>query len=153
MDNHQKQFEQLINGLSQTVGLPLSIEDGICALADDNGDIVINMELPETGNRLLLHRELMAIPDSPEIRHGCALQMLALNGLQLQMHGHWLCIDPDGLAIHLMTSHPIETLKVEQLALMADHFLQLGSDLASYLQQEVITVNRSAPRPNQGIQP
>ncbi len=153
MADHQKQFEQLINALSQIMGQPLFVEQGICALADTNGDIVINFELPETGDRLLLHRELIALPNDPETRHGRALQMLALNGLQLQMHGHWLCIDPDGLAIHLMTSHAIETLQLEQLEQMAEQFLQLGSDLANYLQEEAVTLNSPASRPEQGIQP
>lgn len=149
MSEAAQQFTTLIKELSADTGQELTIEDGLCSLENASGEIVINMELPESGEHLLFHRELAPMPASPELRSGRALQLLALNSLQVQMGGHWLCTDPDGVAIHLMTSRPLGRLGVEELKQAALNFIDLGNELAVSLREEETELINEAFTQNQ----
>ncbi|WP_281646788.1 CesT family type III secretion system chaperone [Parendozoicomonas sp. Alg238-R29] len=153
MPSHQELFEDLIAALSSSIGQELPIEDGICAIENQIGEVVINIELPESSEQLLLHRMLAPVPAQPDVREARALQLLSLNSHQMQMSGHWFCIDPDGQAIHLMTSRPIKDLEVGEFEKMAENFIAMGSDLSEILQGEEIELINSDAIPNEGIAP
>ena len=153
MSSPQEHFEELIAALSVSMGQTLSIEDGICSIENQTGEIVINIELPDSNEQLLLHRMLIPVPSQSDVREARALQLLSLNSHQMQMGGHWFCIDPEGQAIHLMTSRPINGLEAGELEKMAENFINLGVDLAETLHEEEIDWVGSAAIPNEGIAP
>ena len=153
MSSPQKHFEELIAALSASMGQTLSVEDGICAIENESGEIVINVELPDSNEHVLLHRMLVPVPAQSDIREARALQLLSLNSHQMQMGGHWFCIDPEGQAVHLMTSRPIDGLEAGALEEMAENFINLGIDLAETLKDEEVEWVGAVAIPNEGIAP
>ncbi|MRI31695.1 hypothetical protein EOPP23_01630 [Endozoicomonas sp. OPT23] len=151
MASAEKQFEALIASLSIKVGKTLPLEDGLCSLENQAGETVINIELAESGERLLLHRLLLPMPTDPDLRNGRAMQLLALNSHQSQLSGHWFCTDPEGLGVHLMASYPIANLAEDEFEQVTERFIELGADLAENLQAEEIEY--SAEELKQGIRP
>lgn len=153
MSSPQEHFEELIAALSTSMGQTLPVEDGICSIANEAGEIVINIELPDSNEHVLLHRMLVPVPAQSDIREARALQLLSLNSHQMQMGGHWFCIDPEGQAVHLMTSCPIEGLEPGELEEMAENFIDLGVGLAETLNEEEVEWVGAVTIPNEGIVP
>ena len=153
MSSPQEQFEELISALSKRVGMTLPIENGMCSLENDLGETVINVELPDSGDQVLLHRMLLPVPSDTGTREARAMQLLSLNSHQMQMAGHWFCVDSDGQAVHLMTSRPLDGFGIDEFEKWAETFIDLGVDLAETLKEEEIELTSSESIPSQVVMP
>ena len=79
--------DQLLRALGKTLNTELTLENGVCALFDENREVAI-IEIPTAGDVAVLHCKLALRPDP-----GSYERLLRLNFDIGAMHGCWLALD------------------------------------------------------------
>lgn len=125
-----------MKNFGEHIGHDLTTEDNICALADENDETAVIIELPENSDLLLLHRMLTPMPTDPELQAARAMQLLSLNGAPDKLKGAWFYTDQDGMGLHLMTSHPVGSLTHETFKNLVLGYIELANTLTRELKEE-----------------
>ncbi|WP_257254372.1 type III secretion system chaperone [Endozoicomonas sp. SESOKO3] len=136
MINPSEQFKEFLKDFGEYIGHDLNTDDNICTLVDENNDIAVIMEVPENSDLLLLYRMLTTMPTDPELQAARAMQLLSLNGAPDKLKGAWFYTDPDGMGLHLMTSHPVGTLSHETFKNLVFGYIELANTLSRELAEE-----------------
>ncbi|WOG29714.1 type III secretion system chaperone [Endozoicomonas sp. 8E] len=131
-----EQFKEFLKNFGEHIGHDLTTEDNICALADENDETAVIIELPENSDLLLLHRMLTPMPTDPELQAARAMQLLSLNGAPDKLKGAWFYTDQDGMGLHLMTSHPVGSLTHETFKNLVLGYIELANTLTRELKEE-----------------
>lgn len=152
MADPQEQFEQLIQHLSDISGHDFPITDNACTLVNENNETAAVIELPENSDLLLLHTMIARLPSDPEVLHGRALQLLALNSNPDKLHGAWFSIDEEGYGIHLITSSPVDNLTTGIFENLLFNYIQLAEKLKQELAEEELELASPPPSPASGLQ-
>ncbi|WP_252176348.1 CesT family type III secretion system chaperone [Endozoicomonas sp. 4G] len=136
MTDPDEQFTAFLKDFGEHIGHDLTAEDNICALVDENNEIAVIIELPENSDLLLLYRMLAPMPTDPELQAARAMQLLSLNGAPDKLKGAWFYTDPDGMGLHLMTSHPIGSLTHETFKNLVLGYIEHANTLSQELLEE-----------------
>jgi len=80
--------QHLLTALAVHAGSPLTLNDGLCALVDEHGKELANIEVPSPGDVVFVHA---LIADHPHKRDH--QQILQLNFKPDQLGGCWLALD------------------------------------------------------------
>ncbi|NBB11895.1 type III secretion system chaperone [Pseudomonas sp. SLFW] len=93
----------LIDALAKQMGITLTLENGVCALFDQQREVVI-IEIPTAGDVAILHCRLALRPD-PALHE----KLLRLNFDSSAMSGCWLALD-DRNQVRLCAELPLDGL-------------------------------------------
>ncbi len=97
--------DRLLAALAIQVGSPLMFKDGLCALADDQGRELANIEVPAPGDVAFVHARL----DLGQTRRGLHEHLLRLNFKPEQLGGCWLALDAQD-TVRLCTQQDLSVL-------------------------------------------
>ncbi|PBP97829.1 hypothetical protein CCL07_18955 [Pseudomonas congelans] len=81
--------DRLLAALAAQAGSPLAFENGLCALADEQGQELANIEVPAPGDVAFVHARI----DLDQAGPGVHERLLQLNFKPEQMGGCWLALD------------------------------------------------------------
>ena len=93
----------LIDALAKQLGTALQLENGVCALFDQDREVVV-IEIPPAGDVAILHCKLPLRPD-PALYE----RLLRLNFDTAAMSGCWLALDERG-EVRLCAELPLNSL-------------------------------------------
>jgi hypothetical protein len=91
MTPYQCKADQLLQHFGQTLGTPLRLKDGVCALFDAQGTELAVVEVPVHSDSVILHCNLL--PLGHDLPSQALRQLLRLNFEIGAMQGSWLAID------------------------------------------------------------
>jgi hypothetical protein len=95
--------EACVQALGKKMGIPLQLDNGVCALFDEGREVVI-IEIPTAGDVAILHCQMPLRPDP-----GMYERLLRLNFDSGAMSGCWLALD-EQRSVRLCTQLPIKAL-------------------------------------------
>jgi hypothetical protein len=81
--------DRLLAALASHAGGPLAFRNGLCALADEQGQELANIEVPAPGDVAFVHARI----DLDMSRRGSHERLLQLNFKPEQLGGCWLALD------------------------------------------------------------
>ncbi len=97
--------QRLLAALATQAGSPLVFKDGLCALADEQGQELANIEVPAPGDVVFVHARL----DLDLTARGIHQRLLQLNFKPDQLGGCWLALDAQD-SVRLCTQHDLGLL-------------------------------------------
>jgi hypothetical protein len=129
-----------IQALGKQLGSALQLENGVCALFDEDREVVI-IEIPAAGDVAILHCKLMLRPD-PSLYE----RLMRLNFDSGAMSGCWLALD-EQQAVRLCTQLPFRALDERTFVDWVQGFVLQTRDVSGLLQP------RAAPQAKAPAQP
>ncbi|MCD5981048.1 AvrF1 [Pseudomonas savastanoi pv. glycinea] len=81
--------DRLLAALAAQAGSELVFKDGLCALADEQGQELANIEVPAPGDVAFVHARI----DLDQTQRGIHERLLQLNFKPDQLGGCWLALD------------------------------------------------------------
>jgi hypothetical protein len=81
--------DRLLAALAIQAGSALTFKDGLCALADEQGQELANIEVPAPGDVAFVHARI----DLDQTQRGMHERLLQLNFKPEQLGGCWLALD------------------------------------------------------------
>ncbi|WCG81388.1 type III secretion system chaperone [Pectobacterium sp. A5351] len=103
----QQHITRLLRHYGSLSRTPLSLQDGICALRESDGQEAVVLEVPASSSVLLLHSDVMRFQG--EVSTAVYQLMLMLNFEMAAMKGCWLALDENS-TLRLCTQHSAESL-------------------------------------------
>lgn len=120
--------KQLLATLSQHLNVELQLENGICALFNNQDQEVCVIELLPQSSSAVLHCAITT--DLPARDH--YEQLLKLNFQPDRLHGCWLALDA-GDGLRLCTQYPVEFLTGHRFCQWVTGFIQQVADTRQIL--------------------
>ncbi|WP_436892689.1 type III secretion system chaperone [Siccibacter turicensis] len=127
----QKQIQQLLRGLNRPGTPPVTLDNGVCALVDDQGQEALVLEAPAESDALLLHCRLFDIAPWQETLSAWRL-MMTLNFEMDAMRGCWLALDEDN-QIRLCHQQGIDALNHTTFIPLVEAFMQQAREARELL--------------------
>ncbi|MCA8998676.1 MAG: CesT family type III secretion system chaperone [Planctomycetaceae bacterium] len=115
-------MRDILAQVSQNLGTKLQLDDkGVCSMVDGKGT-EFALEIPESGEWVLLHAEVTDVPE--EDREEFLERVLVLSAYGQQTHGCTLGLDMDTDSIVISQSRPVE-MQIDGTGLvnLIGHFL------------------------------
>ena len=122
MINSQDKVNRLLAGLDSLVGDTFKLENGVCALCDNDGREAIVIESPDNGEMLILHSEVTNI--AGEKNASFYKSVLEKNFSVGEMKGCWLAVDND--TVRLCTQRTISDMDENRFRNLVSGFINLG---------------------------
>jgi hypothetical protein len=116
----------LIDALGKQLGTPLKLENGVCALFDQEREVAI-IEIPPSGDVAILHCRLALRPDP-----GLYERLLRLNFDTGAMSGCWLALDEHS-HVRLCSELPLEGLSEAGFVHWVQGFVQQTHEIPTLL--------------------
>jgi hypothetical protein len=116
----------LIKALAKQLGTALHLENGVCALFDNDREVVV-IEMPTAGDVVILHCKLLLRPDP-----GLYERMLRLNFDTGAMSGCWLALD-ENAQVRLCAELPLDTLGEMAFVHWVQGFVRQTQDIPGLL--------------------
>lgn len=107
MTASQQHITRLLRHYGAHSRTQLSLQDGICALREPDGQEAVVLEVPANSSELLLHSEVLRLQE--EVSAAVYQLMLMLNFEMAAMKGCWLALDENS-TLRLCTQHTAESL-------------------------------------------
>ncbi|MFB6324882.1 type III secretion system chaperone [Pantoea deleyi] len=90
----QQHLQQLLDDFGRRQGISLTIDNGVCAMQDEQGQEAVILELPAGSDTLLLHCQLFASALLTDQLTTWRL-LMKLNFEMQAMRGCWLALDEE----------------------------------------------------------
>ncbi|MFK3795963.1 MULTISPECIES: type III secretion system chaperone [unclassified Pseudomonas] len=116
----------LLDALGKQLGTALRLENGVCALFDQEREVAI-IEIPPSGDVAILHCKLALRPDP-----GLHARLLRLNFDTGAMSGCWLALD-ERSDVRLCAELPLETLSEVSFVHWVQGFVKQTHDIPRLL--------------------
>ncbi|MBA5203582.1 CesT family type III secretion system chaperone [Pectobacterium aroidearum] len=103
----QQHITRLLRHYGSLSRTQLSLQDGICALRESDGQEAVVLEVPASSSVLLLHSDVMRFQG--DVSTAVYQLMLMINFEMAAMKGCWLALDENS-TLRLCTQHTAESL-------------------------------------------
>ncbi|MEH0833709.1 type III secretion system chaperone [Pectobacterium cacticida] len=103
----QQHITRLLRHYGSLSRSQLSLQDGICALRESDGQEAVVLEVPASSSVLLLHSDVIRFQG--DVSAAVYQLMLMLNFEMAAMKGCWLALDENS-TLRLCTQHTAESL-------------------------------------------
>lgn len=131
MTPDQTRIQQLLSGFAPRTGATLTLDNGVCALYDEQGQEALVLEMPPQGDALLLHCQLLDMRRY-ETEPAAWRLMMTLNFEMNAMRGCWLALDEDN-QIRLCHQQPVSALSEVTFAPLLEAFIQQAREARDLL--------------------
>lgn len=133
----QRQVQRLLDEFGRRQGISLSIDQGVCALQDEQGQEALILELPPGSNTLLMHCQLFGAAMLAEQLTTWRL-LMKLNFEMHAMRGCWLALD-DEEQVRLCYQQALEGLTPASFSALMLAFIQQAREARALLPEIVAT--------------
>ncbi|MEQ9904781.1 CesT family type III secretion system chaperone [Pectobacterium aroidearum] len=103
----QQHITRLLRHYGSLSRTQLSLQDGICALRESDGQEAVVLEVPSSSSVLLLHSDVMRFQG--DVSTAVYQLILMINFEMAAMKGCWLALDENS-TLRLCTQHTAESL-------------------------------------------
>lgn len=127
MANSKPTIQRYIAHLANQLGTPLTWQNGVCALYDNEHLQAAVIELPEHSDNVIFHCRLGALQPGPEHPQ----RLLAMNFDSASLRGCWLALDKGD--VRLCTQRELSRLDEESFASLVAGFVVQARETRSGL--------------------
>lgn len=127
----QQKLQHLLDGFGSRQGVSLTLDNGVCALHDPQGQEAAVLELPAGSDTLLLHCALFAADNYAEQPAAWRL-MMKVNFEMNAMRGSWLALDEDE-QVRLCYQQPLDGMTAASFTPLMLAFMQQAREARALL--------------------
>ncbi|WP_312117826.1 type III secretion system chaperone [Kosakonia cowanii] len=135
MMTQQRQLQGLLDDFGRRQGISLTLDNGVCALQDEQGQEAVVLELPPGSDTLLLHCQLFAATQLAEQLTTWRL-LMKLNFEMHAMRGCWLALDEEE-QVRLCYQQPLADLTPATFSALMLAFMQQAREARALLPEIV----------------
>lgn len=131
----QQRVQRLLDDFGRRQGISLSLDEGVCALQDAQGQEAVVLELPAGSDSLLLHCQLFA-PGIQAEQLATWRLLMKLNFEMNAMRGCWLALDEEE-QVRLCYQQSLEGLTPATFTALLLAFMQQAREARALLPEMV----------------
>jgi len=132
---YQQELQRLLNDFGRRQGISLTIDNGVCAMQDEQGQEAVVLELPAGSDTLLLHCQLFSSTLLTEQLATWRL-LMKLNFDMHAMRGCWLALDEEE-QMRLCYQQPLTSLTPATFSALMLAFIQQAGEMRRLLPEIV----------------
>lgn len=117
MANSRPDIQRFIAHLGAQLGVPLNLQDGVCALNDSAQQQAVVIEVPDHSDGVILHCRLGGLRPGPNNMQ----RLLCMNFDVANLHGCWLALDQQD--VRLCTQHALAQLDEQRFCDLVQGFI------------------------------
>lgn len=118
MTHAQRNVQLYLAGLSERLGIALTLNNGVCALYDNDRRQAAIIEVPDHSDNVIIHARLGLLRNSPQnLQH-----LLNINFDVSKLRGCWLSLDQQNVC--LCTQRELSTLDEKQFCDLVTGFTE-----------------------------
>ncbi|MBA5235561.1 MULTISPECIES: type III secretion system chaperone [Pectobacterium] len=122
----QQHITRLLRHYGSLSRTQLSLQDGICALRESDGQEAVVLEVPTSSSVLLLHSDVMRFQG--DVSTAVYQLMLMINFEMAAMKGCWLALDENS-TLRLCTQHTAESLDEPGFTALLPAFISQAKEI------------------------
>lgn len=131
----QQHLQRLLDDFGRRQGISLTIDNGVCAMQDEQGQEAVILELPAGSDTLLLHCQLFASALLTDQLTTWRL-LMKLNFEMQAMRGCWLALDEEE-QVRLCYQQPLAALTPATFSALMLAFMQQAREARALLPEIV----------------
>ncbi len=124
-------IQKLLTRYGADFNTKLQLENGVCALQDENGEELAVLELTPSGEELILH--CLILPADPAWQtQAVLLTLLTMNFEIGAIDGYWLALDP-ATNLRLFSRRDLSQLEHISFAQLLNDFTKRGYQVRDFM--------------------